>query len=86
MRQRWLSEQIVEESFLEDINGMLSTGEVPNLYAPDELGEIREGVKTLARADGREESNDALYAFFIEQVRIPSSSRCFDPNPSILQG
>ena len=65
--------QIVEESFLEDINGMLSTGEVPNLYSPDEMGEIREGITQAARAAGVEETSDALYNFFIEQARVIST-------------
>ena len=61
--------QIVEESFLEDVNGILSTGEVPNLYSPDEMGEIREGIIQAARAAGVEETSDSLYNFFIEQAR-----------------
>lgn len=32
--------QIVDESFLEDINNILSSGEVPNLYKPDEFVEV----------------------------------------------
>ena len=32
--------QVVEETFLEDINNILSSGEVPNLYKPDEFEEV----------------------------------------------
>ena len=34
--------QIKEESFLEDVDSLLNTGEVPNLFAPDEKAEIME--------------------------------------------
>lgn len=34
--------QIKEESFLEDIDNLLNTGEVPNLFATDEKAEIME--------------------------------------------
>ena len=32
--------QVVEETFLEDINNILSSGEIPNLYKPDEFEEV----------------------------------------------
>lgn len=33
--------QVADESFLEDINNILSSGEVPNLYKVDEFEEVR---------------------------------------------
>ena len=34
--------QIKEESFLEDIDNVLNTGEVPNIFAADEKQEVME--------------------------------------------
>lgn len=36
----FLDTQVIEESFLEDINNILSSGEVSNLYKPDEFEEV----------------------------------------------
>ncbi len=36
---------VVHESFLEDVNNMLSSGVVPNLYLQDELSKIREEIR-----------------------------------------
>uniref|UniRef100_A0A9J7YNX9 Dynein axonemal heavy chain 2 n=1 Tax=Cyprinus carpio carpio TaxID=630221 RepID=A0A9J7YNX9_CYPCA len=56
--------QIVDESFLEDINNILSSGEVPNLYKADELDEVYS-----ARKDNILETSDAMFNYLIERVR-----------------
>lgn len=43
---------VVQESFLEDVNNMLSTGLVPNLYLPDELVKIKDDSKRQFKKDG----------------------------------
>lgn len=61
--------QIKEESFLEDINNILSSGEVPNLFGKDELPGIYDGMRKMAREAGVEETPDELWRLFIESVR-----------------
>jgi dynein heavy chain, axonemal len=36
--------QIVMETFLEDVNNILTSGEVPNLFPKDELGSVLDEV------------------------------------------
>lgn len=40
--------QVLDESFLEDINNILSSGEVPNLYKPDEFEEVSNTARYVA--------------------------------------
>lgn len=41
--------QIALETFTEDINMILNTGDVPNLYAPEEKAEILEKMQVVSR-------------------------------------
>ncbi len=43
--------QIKQESFMEDISMLLNSGDVPNLYATDEKGEIIEKMQAAARVE-----------------------------------
>lgn len=63
--------QIKEEAFLEDIDNLLNTGEVPNLFAPDEKAEIMEQVRPAAQAGDKNAdfSPLALFAFFVNRCR-----------------
>ena len=63
--------QIKKESFLEDIDSLLNSGEVANIFAADEKGEICEAV----RAAAQEANPDAeltpmnMYSFFVSRCR-----------------
>ncbi|XP_056004113.1 dynein axonemal heavy chain 6-like isoform X1 [Ostrea edulis] len=62
--------QIVVEEFLEDINNILNSGEVPNLFEPDEYEQLIIGCRPAAKEVGIAEGNrDAIYDFCINRVR-----------------
>ncbi|XP_066905836.1 dynein axonemal heavy chain 6 isoform X2 [Halyomorpha halys] len=63
--------QIVVEEFLEDINNILNSGEVPNLFEGDDLEKCIIACRPYAKAAGINESNrDAIFTFFIQKVRM----------------
>jgi dynein heavy chain len=61
--------QIVDESFLEDINNILNSGEVPNLFEPEEVERYIGPCRPLAKEAGLPETRDAVFGFFINRVR-----------------
>ncbi|KAK3507623.1 hypothetical protein QTP70_031174 [Hemibagrus guttatus] len=62
--------QIVAEEFLEDINNMLNSGEVPNLFEKDELEQVLAATRPHAKEAGIPESNrDEVFQYFISRVR-----------------
>ncbi|CAK85038.1 unnamed protein product (macronuclear) [Paramecium tetraurelia] len=61
--------QVVRESFLEDINNVLNTGEVPNLWATEDIEEIINDVRPLAKEQGLYDSRDVLLKFFVSKIR-----------------
>ncbi|KAA0178391.1 hypothetical protein FNF27_00240 [Cafeteria roenbergensis] len=61
--------QIKEESFLEDINNLLNSGDVPNLYAVDEMEQIINGVRPFCREAGIIDTRDNIMALYVQRVR-----------------
>ena len=62
--------QIVVEEFLEDINNILNSGEVPNLFEPEEYEQMIIGCRPAAKEVGIAEGDrDAIFSFFINRVR-----------------
>lgn len=49
--------QIVVEEFLEDINNILNSGEVPNLFEKDELEQVLAATRPRAKEVGISEGN-----------------------------
>lgn len=58
---------------MEDVDSLLNTGEVPNLFAADERGEIMEAVAGPAQAAAEDKNAEfsplALFSFFVNRCR-----------------
>jgi len=61
--------QIISESFLEDINNILNSGEVPNLFPPEEREKIINQLRPEAEQAGVHDTRENIYNFFITRVR-----------------
>ncbi|KAF6103026.1 dynein axonemal heavy chain 6 [Phyllostomus discolor] len=62
--------QIVVEEFLEDINNILNSGEVPNLFEKDELEQVLAATRPKAKEVGISEGNrDEVFQYFISRIR-----------------
>jgi len=61
---------VVHESFLEDIQNMLNGGVVPNLYNAEDLGKIREEIRRpFKKAGNTLETPDAMNEFFFNNIK-----------------
>ena len=64
--------QIVQEEFLEDINNILNSGEVPGLYGEggsEEYEKLMSDISPVARKAGVGDNRDDIYEYFVERVR-----------------
>eukprot|EP01039_Chlorochromonas_danica_P005727 gene5727-6311_t len=61
--------QIVDETMLEDLNNVLNTGEVSNLFAQDETDKIASDMIAIVKEAGIPETRDNCLAHFVLRVR-----------------
>ncbi|CAH3869754.1 unnamed protein product [Pieris brassicae] len=72
--------QIVEETFTEIINNLLSSGEVTNLFKPDEFEDIKQALEKPMKAANLMQTNEAVYLFLVDRVRANMHIvLCFSP-------
>lgn len=62
---------IKEEAFLEDINNILNTGEVPNIFPIDEKVMVQDSVRKIAKEENRcpDGTPAQLFSFFVERCK-----------------
>jgi len=60
---------VAEEKFLVLINDLLSSGEIPDLFADDEVDNIVAGVRNEMKSLGLDDTKENCWKFFIERVR-----------------
>jgi len=61
--------QIINESFIENLNNLLNTGEIPNLMLPEDVDEIQNGVRPICQQKKIIDSLDNINALFVSRVR-----------------
>ncbi|XP_049940877.1 dynein axonemal heavy chain 1-like, partial [Schistocerca serialis cubense] len=61
--------QIKLESFLEDVNSILNSGDVPNLYAADDLERINQKMRGFVTEMGLPPTPANLFSAYVKQVR-----------------
>ena len=61
--------QIKSESFLEDINNILNSGDVPNIYGFDDLENIYNAMKPVVQDAGLQPTKGNLYSAYTKRVR-----------------
>jgi dynein heavy chain len=59
----------LQESFLEDINNILNSGEVPNLLGNDDMEAIGAAMRPLMMTAGLPVTKQGIYAYFVNRVR-----------------
>ena len=78
--------QVAQEQFLVLINDMLASGEIPDLFAPDEIENIVGAVRNEVKQAGILDSKENCWKFFIEKVRrLLKVVLCFSPVGSTLR-
>ena len=61
--------QVPDEKFLVLINDLLASGEIPDLFADDELENLINGLRNEVKGAGIQDTKENIWRFFIDRVR-----------------
>lgn len=68
--------QVPDERFLVLINDLLASGEIPGLFADDELENVINGVRNEVKGAGIQDTKENCWKFFIDRVRRQLKVNC----------
>ena len=78
--------QVAEEKFLVLINDMLASGEIPSLFADEQVEEIIGAVRNEVKSMGIDDTRENIWKYFIDKVRrLLKIILCFSPVGSTLR-
>ena len=60
---------VTDEKFLVLINDLLASGEIPDIFAEDEIEEIVNSIRQEVKSVGILDTKENCWKFFIEKVR-----------------
>ncbi|XP_044001574.1 dynein axonemal heavy chain 1-like [Aphidius gifuensis] len=61
--------QIKDEVYLEDIHNILNSGDVPNIYQPDELDKIYQSMRSSVQEAGLPINKTNLYNYYLKNLQ-----------------
>ena len=59
----------IRDRFLVVINDLLASGEIPDLFADDDLENVINGVRNEVKGAGIQDTKENCWSFFIDRVR-----------------
>ncbi|XP_071813348.1 dynein beta chain, ciliary-like isoform X2 [Apostichopus japonicus] len=78
--------QVADEKFLVLINDLLASGEIPDLFADDEIENIISGLRNEVKSVGLQDTRENCWRFFIDRVRRQLKVvLCFSPVGNTLR-
>ncbi|XP_069702004.1 dynein beta chain, ciliary-like [Periplaneta americana] len=78
--------QVAEERFLVLVNDMLASGEIPELFADDEVDNIVGALRNEVKSVGMQDTKENCWRFFIDRVRRQLKIvLCFSPVGNTLR-
>ena len=61
--------QVPDEKFLVLINDLLASGNIPDLFPPDEVENIISALRNEVKGAGLQDTRENCWSFFIDRVR-----------------